>query len=126
MEDENFEVDLETLRDFVSPSIFDVLHSSESTSDLGQNAQPTVSSPSACASAHCSVDDHTPTNLCFDSDPPPQLFPEELDAVVEALLAECSQRFEEEQGLRQQGSKRMKLDPAQENSVTLSTLTRTK
>ena len=87
MEDNNFEFDLESLCDFLSPSIFSFfsINDNELISDLDTNTQST--------SASSSIQDHI--------DP----F-QKLDAHLEVVFAACSQQMDEEEGLRQQASTR--------------------
>ena len=110
MEDESFELDLQMIRGLVSPSIFDFFSTADSSTEL--DALP------ASASDHILLDDHIPFDNHIPLDdhirPSYLLFPDDMDAHVEALLLACSQQFEEEE--EEQASKRIKLDPTPECS----------
>ena len=97
MEGENFELDLENLRDFVSPAIFEFFASDATPATM--NTDPTF-------------DDHS---LAGNDQPlfPPSL--DDLDAHVDALLLACSTQYEEEE-LQAQAPKRARVDLAQKPS----------
>ena len=97
MEDDNVDYSLETLRDFVSSSIFDFFSGDDESTAI------------------VDLDDHERkpyVDVSYGRDPPPL---DELDAHIDALLLECSKQFEEEQ-LEQHSSKHMKLDTSSKSS----------
>ena len=107
MEDDNIDFDLETLCNFVSSSIFDFLSSDDkSDATVNRDNQIPLDHHKQVQTGSCNVD------VNYGQDPPPL---DELDAHMDALLLECSKQFEEEE-LRQQTSKCMKLDTSLKSS----------
>ena len=112
---EDIEFDMEELRELVSPAIFDFL--SDTSTDANPSAELSLvhavsASPGSTRSNTFALDDHHPPVNA----PPP------LGELDDALLLACSQQFEEEEEeeLNRKSAKRIKVDPAVNQSSSTS------